>query len=124
VIFIEKAYRGLLEEQYANIVWLSQSVARMGCRASIVLQGYAVYHAMAAEDHAGVLPLAGATLESVGDYRVAIRAALGAGLRIYVSSVDWSRLIPIGACRHPSIFAISDRDLAELVMASDQAWYW
>jgi predicted peroxiredoxin len=123
-VVIERAFRGLVEEQYGNIVWLSEALQRMGGEVTIVLVGGAARLAIDAPAFDARLRIGQAVLEDVGDYRGAILSALASGARVRVdlaslgeSGLDRVRLLDGVAPMH-------DSELVALVAEADQTWFW
>lgn len=122
VAIVERAYRGLIEQQYGNIIWMTECVQRMGARVNLVLKGYAVLHAAAVADHGGNLMLAGLFMDSIGNTRLSLRQLQAAGATVFVYSDDWEVLAPGPLI--DGVQFITRTDLSRLIADADQAWYY
>lgn len=122
LVMIEHAYRGLIERQYADIVWMAECIQRMGAHVDLVLKGYAVLHATNVPDHSGILDLANTRLEKVGDLRGSIRATQAAGATVMVFEEDWRRLSP-GPLME-GVRMAKRAELSHLIGQAHQAWYF
>ncbi len=117
---VERSYRGALEEQYGNIVWLSESLRSMRAEHNLLLCGSAVACAFDGQKRQNV-KLGDITVSTVAHYPDAVRSLLEIGARIWVLKKDLDQFE--GTYNLIPGVELAD-SLYELVAAHDKAWFW
>ncbi|WP_049579675.1 hypothetical protein [Streptomyces sp. SBT349] len=79
---VERAYRGTVEKQYADTLYLAAELHRQMGGMDILLRGLAVTYA-AAGAHVGQLRFGGLLIDTLTDQRSDVQVLLRAGLRLY-----------------------------------------
>ncbi|MFI9100877.1 hypothetical protein ACIGXA_10140 [Streptomyces fildesensis] len=79
---VERAYRGALEKQYADCLYLAAELHRQMGGMDIVLRGLSVTYA-ARRAHVPPLVLGGRLVDTLTDPRADVRVLLDAGVRVY-----------------------------------------
>jgi len=117
---IEEAFRGGLEEQYANIVWLSECMRLMKANHNILLKGPAVTCAFKGQERKS-LTIAGIEIPSIGHLPDAVTGVMEKGARIWVLERDLEVFGP-GVELLDGIERTTSA--AALVAAHEKAWFW
>jgi hypothetical protein len=84
---IERGYRGSVETQFADVLYLARELNRQLGRLDIALRGLAVTYAVAT-DFEPHLDLAGRRLAGLPDARASIQTLLGDGVTVTVDAGD------------------------------------
>jgi predicted peroxiredoxin len=119
---LERAFRGLVEEQYAHILWTCEGMKALGAPLDVLLRGNAVLYAVRgptppAERIAGI-DLPQAPLDH------AVARLLRRGARVLVDDADCRRLGLGRDALVEGVEIVTEGDLPALVAAHDHVWYW
>ncbi|MCG7536681.1 hypothetical protein [Pseudoalteromonas sp. OOF1S-7] len=117
---VEKGFRGALEEQYGNIVWLSECMKSMRANHNLLLTGSAV--AMCFEQQAAMsLDIGEVEKVMLSHNPYSIKALIEKGARIWVLSEDLAK--------YSSDLKLIDgvevtETMAQLCLEHDKVWFW
>lgn len=117
---IERGYRGALEEQYGNIVWLSECMRAMRADHNVLLCGPAVACAFA-DQRRQDLTLAGTTVTTLSHFPDAVSGLLDKGARVWVLANDLKQYQGSPALV-PCVEVAPD--MITLIDAHDKIWFW
>jgi hypothetical protein len=120
---VERAWRGSVEEQYADILWLCRVLKRMRCEVTVLLRGNAVCYAVRKADPV-TLTIGDTELPAVWQQDRSIADLLSDGLTVHVSEEDCSRLGIACAELLPGVKPANLAGIAKLCGAHDRIWYW
>jgi hypothetical protein len=120
---VERAYRGALEEQYANILWLVHVLRRMNGNVNVLLCGNAVRYAIRDQPHV-TLTVGDIRLDSLPHYESEVRALVSSGGAVYVHTGDCERLNVRPERLLPEVIQVSPADLPNLFKDHNRIWYW
>lgn len=117
---VERGFRGALEEQYANMVWLSECMRKMRAEHDLLLCGTAVTCAFA-EQCRQSLKIGELEISTVGHFPDAVAQLQREGGRVFVLERD------LNMFRHPptllpGVEPVSN--LAKLIIQYNKSWFW
>lgn len=117
---VERGFRGTLEEQYGNIVWLSECMRAMRANHNLLLRGAAVACAFETRNRQA-LTLAGLRIDTLGHFPDALRSLIARGARVWVPHCDLEAY-----CNHPPLVEGVEvtSDVIALITHHDKCWYW
>jgi intracellular sulfur oxidation DsrE/DsrF family protein len=119
----ERAYRGTVEEQYANILWLSHVLRRLRGEIDVLLLGNAVRYALQDQPRTQLV-IGSRLIDTLPHYETEVRTLLDAGVSVYVSAADCDRC---GIDRDrliPAVVAVNPPDVARLFAEHARVWHW
>lgn len=117
---VEHGFRGALEEQYGNIVWLSECMKSMGANHNLLLCGPAVACALDGQGRQD-LQVGPLQITTVGHFPDAIGRLLAKGAQIWVLQGDLDRFAPTARLL-PGVQTAPS--MAALIAQHDKAWFW
>lgn len=120
---VERAYRGAIEEQYANVLWLSHVLRRLRGDIDVLLRGNAVRYALRDQPHTQ-LTIGGRAVDTLPHYETEIRNLLQAGVLIYVSGADCDRFRVDRARLIPDVVELDPPAVARLFAGHAHVWHW
>ncbi|GAA2244880.1 hypothetical protein GCM10010232_34890 [Streptomyces amakusaensis] len=92
LLIIERAYRGGVETQFADVLYFARELNRQQGGLDILLRGLAVTFAAADPAPTPVIHLAGRELDTLPDPRAAVRTLLAEGAGIWAQDGELERL--------------------------------
>jgi hypothetical protein len=117
---VEKGFRGALEEQYGNIIWLSECMKAMGAEHSLLLCGSAVATCFNEQRQQTVL-LGDIKIETLSDFKQSVVSLIRRGGNIWVLADD----LKLFHEDHELIKGVEIADsMAILCMRHDKIWFW
>ena len=117
---VEKGFRGAIEEQYGNIVWLSECMKAMGAEHNLLLCGSALTTCIVQQTQQTV-KIGDITIKTISDFKTSVEDLLKRGATIWVLSKDIASL----ADGHQLIKGIHIADsMADLCLEHDDVWFW
>ena len=120
---VERSSRGVIEEQYAHILWLARILCKMKGDIGVLLRGNAVQYALANQPSMQLI-IGGITLKYLLHYEDDVRALLSDGVRVYVCREDCERL-NIRTCQLiEGVTSIDGSSLGRLFEEYAHIWYW
>lgn len=117
---VEDGFRGSLEEQYANIVWLSECMRLMKSNHNLLLMGSAVACAFKHQTRKS-LQIGSIEVSTVGHMPDAVTRLIEKGAKIWVLERD---LIKFQADVELIDGVERAASLSSLVAAHEKAWFW
>lgn len=120
---VERAGRGAIEEQYADILWLCRVLMRMRLQTSVLLRGNAVSYAVRKPEPI-TLDIAGQRMPAVWQHDRSVADLLREGVPVYVSDEDCGRLAIANEDLVPGVVRTSGAGIAQLCHTHDRIWYW
>ena len=120
---IERAGRGTIEEQYADILWLCRVLMRMRLPTTVLLRGNAVYYALRKSEPV-TLDIAGQQIPAVWQQDRSVAELLHEGVPVYASDEDCRRLAIRAQDLVPGVVRTDLAGIAQLCNAHDRIWYW
>ena len=117
---VERGFRGTLEEQYGNIVWLSTCMRAMRANHNLLLRGAAVACAFESQQRQ-CITLAGLQIDTLGHFPDALRSLIARGARVWVPLRDVEAF-----CDPPPLLEGVEvtSDVIALITDHDKCWYW
>lgn len=88
---VERAYRGAVEKQFFDVLYMSVELHRQLGGMDLLLRGPAVTCALRGAE-TGPLLLGGRLLDTLGDQRRDLRALIDSGVRVFVQEEDLTDL--------------------------------
>lgn len=117
---VERGFRGTLEEQYGNIVWLSECMKAMRANHNLLLRGGAVACAFVSQEQQ-CLTLAGVRHTTLGHFPNALRSLIARGAHVWVHQSDLAAFVdPPALVEGVEVTS----DVIALITAHDKCWYW
>ncbi len=117
---VEKGFRGALEEQYGNIVWLSECMRAMKADHNLLLKGQAVAMCFKQQQQTQV-DIGDISIAQMSHFARSIEALIDRGARIWVLTQDLSLFDP----RYELVERVEVADsMAQLCMKHDKVWFW
>jgi hypothetical protein len=120
---VERAYRGTVEEQYANILWLSHVLRRLRGEVTLLLRGNAVRYALQLQPRTH-LKIGDEVLDALPHYETEVRSLLDAGVSVYVSAADCDRCLIDRRRLIAAVTAVDSPGLAQLLAEHAHVWHW
>jgi len=120
---VERAYRGALEEQYANILWLAHVLRRLRGEIDVLLRGDAVRYAVQ-EQPRSCLKIGCLFIDTLPHYETEIRNLLTAGVKVYASAKDCDRLHLGHGRLIPAVIPLDTLGVAQLFEEYAHIWHW
>lgn len=123
LIIIERSFRGAVERQDFDAVWMSCVVDNLGRKTALLLKGNCVLYAL--DDQVRVsAAIGGIRLNTLPYYKGAIQALLKARVPVFVTENDCRdrRIAPDRLI--PGIRRICAGELAEICGRYDHIWFW
>ncbi|MEL6678597.1 MAG: hypothetical protein AAFQ51_07815 [Pseudomonadota bacterium] len=117
---IEEVFRGGMEEQYANIVWLSECMKQMRANHNLLLMGAAVGGVLKGQTRKSIT-IGSITIETVTHLPDAVTGVMEKGARIWVLQRDLDAFGPSAELIEGVEVAQS---AAALIAAHEKAWFW
>lgn len=117
---IERGFRGALEEQYGNIVWLSECMRSMRANHNVLLCGPAVACAFADQTRQNIT-LADTPVTTLSHFPDAVSGLLAKGARVWVLEHDLRQYRG-----NPSLVQGVEiaSDMITLINVHDKNWFW
>lgn len=117
---VERAYRGSVETQFADVLYLIGLLHRQLERVDVAVRGLAVTYALEVEDRP-CITVGSRTLYTLPDPQRSLRHLLEQGTTVYVDGNDFDRL---GLVSGRLIAGVRrERDLAALWPGYDAIWF-
>lgn len=121
---VETAFRGIIEEQYAHILWLGLICRGMKLPLDVVLCREAARYALQPIDAATHLSFSGLGTIRLPDYAATIGDFLASQGRIYVVQRDIQAELDAGGSLLPGLTPIDAETMADLMARAAQTWFW
>lgn len=117
---VERGFRGALEEQYGNIVWLSECMKAMRAEHNVLLCGPAIACAFA-DQARQCLTLADTPVTTLSHFPDAVSGLIAKGARVWVLQNDLKQY-----CGDPTLVEGVEiaPDMITLINAHDKNWFW
>ena len=117
---VEKGFRGALEEQYGNIVWLSECMRAMRADHNLLLCGGATSCAFEGQRRQE-LTLAETEITTLSHFPDAVCGLISKGARIWVLECD----LKLFHADAKLIYGVEIApDMITLINAHDKSWFW
>lgn len=123
LVCIDQSNRGIIEEQYANIIWITDSIHRLGCNITLVLSGSAVMFAFKPNQPLR-LSIAEEILDSFAEYGHSLTTAISSGVRVCILEDSINLLNVSKSSLIDKIETLTINQLAQEVILADKCWYW
>lgn len=120
---VERAYRGAIEEQYANILWLSHVLRRLRGEIDVLLRSNAVRYALQDQPRTRLV-IGMQVIETLPHYETEVRNLLDAGVSIYVSAADCDRFQIDRERLIAGVVAVDVPCVARLFAEHTHVWHW
>ena len=119
---IERAYRGMVEDQYGHVLWMYFAKNLLGLKVDLLLRRNAVLYARKAQTPP-VLRVASVQSHEI-DHEAMMARILARGVRVYVCARDLAffGLAPHDLCPGVEVIA-DDAGLAAVFRAHDRVWF-
>ena len=117
---VEKGFRGALEEQYGNIVWLSECMKAMGAHHSLLLCGGAVSTCFNEQQQQSVV-IGDIKIDTLSDFKQSVLSLLERKGKVWVLAED----LNLFNDDYELIEGVEVADsMAALCMQHDKVWFW
>jgi intracellular sulfur oxidation DsrE/DsrF family protein len=120
---VERAYRGTIEEQYGNILWLSHILRRLRGEIDVLLRGGAVRYALQNQPRTHLV-IGSQSVDTLPHYETELRNLLDSGVSVYVSAADCDRCRVDQNRLIPAVVAVDSPGVAKLFAEHAHVWHW
>ncbi len=117
---VEKGFRGAIEEQYGNIVWLSEIMLAMGARHSLLLCGAAVATCFKEQKQQSIV-IGDICVNTISDFKSSVESMLARGGQVWVLEKD---LVLFGQQVQLIDGVNISPSIAQLCLEHDKVWFW
>ncbi|GAA2367354.1 hypothetical protein [Streptomyces cuspidosporus] len=123
LVMIERAYRGAVERQFADVLPLVVELHRQSGGTDLALRGLAASYALDT-DYEPALRIGRRTLDTLTDPRATLRETLAAGVAVLVEEPDLTALGRTAADRLlPGVRVVEGGGLAARWPSYEQVWF-
>ncbi|MEU9795532.1 hypothetical protein AB0E27_34010 [Streptomyces sparsogenes] len=123
LVMIERAYRGAVERQFADVLPLVVELHRQSGGTDLALRGLAASYALDT-DYEPALRIGRRTLDTLTDPRATLRETLAAGVAVLVEEPDLAALGRTAADRLlPGVRVVEGGGLAARWPSYEQVWF-
>ncbi len=117
---VEKAFRGALEEQYGNIVWLSECMRAMKASHNLLLCGNAVAASFVRQQQQHMV-IGDLHVKTLSHFSKSVSDLISRGGRVWVLESDLARF----KSQHQIVPGVEiATSMARLCMEHDKVWFW
>lgn len=117
---VEKAFRGALEEQYGNIVWLSECMRAMKARHNLLLCGSAVATCFVQQQQQSLV-IGDLHIKTLSHFGKSVSDLISQGGRVWVLASDLDRF----SSQYQLIQGVEKAaSMARLCLEHDKVWFW
>lgn len=117
---VEKVFRGALEEQYGNIVWLSECMKSMGASHNLLLCGHAVSVCFDSQKKQS-MRIGDLEVRTLSHFSESVRNLMLKGARIWVLKEDFERY----SCECELLEGVEIAEsMSAICLEHDKVWFW
>jgi sulfur relay (sulfurtransferase) DsrF/TusC family protein len=120
---VERAHRGLVEEQYGHILWLSRIIRKMRAEHGLLLRGNASLAALRGQRSVSI-DYGHLTLDTVSNPWKTVECLVEDGVAVYVVNEDLERLRLTAKPLIQGVVSLDRLQVVELFKSYDCIWYW
>jgi hypothetical protein len=124
LLVIERAHRGAVESQFANVLFFVRELHRQSGGVDVVLRGLAAGFAVRGTFRSS-LPIAGRMLESLPDPQCHVRGLIQDGATVWVEEPDLAALGPSARERLlPGVSTVAAHEITSRWSTYGRVWFF